>query len=210
MKISKSNALPALKSEPKMIEILTEISPKQFETSIKPEMDKAIDHLDRELIKIRTGRAHTSMVEDLPIECYGSTMRVKELAMISAPEAALIVIQPWDRSTIKDIEKGILASDLGVTPANDGGIIRIQLPQISQGRREELCKLLGKKLEECRTSVRNIRKEFQNAVRTAEKNRVLSEDVAKNLLTTLQNSTDAYIAKAEAIASKKETELKSH
>ena len=193
-----------------MIEIQPNITPKTFETNIKPEMDKTIEHFDRELIKIRTGRAHSSMVEDLLIECYGSTMRLKELAAISAPEASLIVIQPWDRGTIKDIEKGILASDLGVTPANDGGIIRVQLPQISQGRREELCKILGKKLEECKTSIRNVRKDFQNAIRTAEKNKALSEDMAKNLLAVLQNSTDAYIAKADGLASKKESELKSH
>lgn len=171
-------------------------------------MEKAIDHLLKELAKIRTGRAHTSMVEDLLIDVYGSNMRVKELGLISAPEADLIVIQPWDKSVIKDLERGLAASELGVTPANDGNIIRIQLPQISHARREELCKLLGKKLEDCRTSVRNIRKEFQNSVRTAEKNKIVSEDVAKKLLTTLQNSTDSYIAKAEELAAKKETEIK--
>ena len=192
-----------------MIEIIADISPKNFELAIKPEMDKAIDHLAKELIKVRTGRAHTSMVEDLLIECYGSTMRVKELGIISAPEASLIVIQPWDKSVIKDLEKGIMASELGVTPVNDGNLIRIQLPQISQARREELCKILGKRLEESRTAIRNIRKDFQNSVRTAEKNKIVSEDVAKKLLTTLQNSTDAYITKAEELAAKKEAELKS-
>jgi ribosome recycling factor len=191
-----------------VISINTDISPKSFELAIKPEMEKAIDHLLKELAKIRTGRAHTSMVEDLLIDVYGSNMRVKELGLISAPEADLIVIQPWDKSVIKDLERGLAASELGVTPANDGNIIRIQLPQISHARREELCKLLGKKLEDCRTSVRNIRKEFQNSVRTAEKNKIVSEDVAKKLLTTLQNSTDSYIAKAEELAAKKETEIK--
>lgn len=191
-----------------MISINSDITPKSFELAIKPEMDKAIDHLLKELAKIRTGRAHTSMVEDLLIDVYGSSMRVKELGLISVPEADLIVIQPWDKSVIKDLERGLAASELGVTPANDGNIIRIQLPQISHARREELCKLLGKKLEDCRTSVRNIRKEFQNSVRTAEKNKIVSEDVAKKLLTTLQNSTDSYIAKAEEFAAKKETEIK--
>lgn len=191
-----------------MIDIIADVNPKNFETAIKPEMDKAIDHLNKELAKIRTGRAHPSMVEDLLADCYGSTMRVKELAMVSAPEAALIVIQPWDKSVIKDIEKAIGASDLGVTPLNDGNIIRIQLPQISHARREELCKVLGKKLEECRTAIRNIRKEFQNSVRTAEKNKVVSEDLAKKLLEVLQTCTDSFIAKAEANANKKEAEIK--
>lgn len=191
-----------------MIDIIADITPKSFEVAIKPEMDKAIDHLNKELAKIRTGRAHPSMAEDLLVECYGSTMRIKELAMVSAPEAALIVLQPWDKSVIKDIEKAIIASDLGVTPLNDGNIIRIQLPQISQGRREELCKLLGKKLEECRTTIRNVRKDFQNLVRTAEKNKVISEDLAKKLLVSLQTSTDNFIVKAEEIAQKKENEIK--
>lgn len=191
-----------------MIDITTEITPKNFENVIKPEMEKAIEHFNKELAKIRTGRAHPSMVEDLPVDCYGSTMRVKELAMVSAPEAAMIVLQPWDKSVIKDLEKAITSSDLGVTPLNDGNIIRIQLPQISVGRREELCKLLGKKLEECRTAIRNVRKEFQNSVRTAEKNKLVSEDLAKKLLTTLQTSTDSYIAKAEEHAAKKEAEIK--
>lgn len=193
-----------------MIDFSLDISTKDFEKSIVQEMDKTLDHLAKELIKIRTGRAHTSMVEDLSIDCYGSAMRLKELGVISAPEASLIVIQPWDKSVIKEVEKGILASDLGVTPANDGNLIRIQLPQISQGRREELCKVLGKKLEECRMAVRNIRKEFQNAVRDAEKSKTLSEDFAKTLLVSLQNCTDKYIAKAEEAAGKKEAELKTN
>lgn len=193
-----------------MIEIVADITPKIFENAIRPEMDKAIDHLAKELAKVRTGRAHSSMVEDLPIECYGSVMRVKELGIISAPEAALIVIQPWDKSVIKDLEKGIASSDLGVTPMNDGNLIRIQLPQISQARREELCKILGKRLEESRTAIRNVRKEFQNSVRNAEKNRIISEDVAKKLLGTLQDCTDQFIAKAEELSAKKEAELKTH
>jgi len=193
-----------------MIDITPDISPKNLELALKPEMDKAIDHLNRELAKVRTGRAHSSMVEDLPIECYGSIMRVKELGIVTAPEAAMLVIQPWDKSVIKDLEKGIMASDLGVTPINDGNLIRIQLPQISQARREELCKILGKRLEECRTAIRNIRKDFQNEVRNAEKKRVISEDVAKKLLETLQDITDKYITKAEETSNKKESELKSH
>jgi len=191
-----------------VIDITVDITPKNFETAIKPEMEKAIEHFNKELAKIRTGRAHSSMVEDLPVECYGSVMRVKELAMVSAPEAALIVLQPWDKSVIKELEKAISSSDLGVTPLNDGNIIRIQLPQISVGRREELCKLLGKKLEECRTAIRNVRKEFQNSVRTAEKSKIVSEDLAKKLLATLQTSTDNYITKAEEHSAKKESEIK--
>ncbi len=192
-----------------MLTINADITTKQLEQALKLEMDKSIDHFNRELIKIRTGRAQASMVEDLAIECYGSSMRLKELGIISAPEAALIVVQPCDKSVIKDIEKGIQASDLGVTPVNDGNLIRIQLPQISQARREELCKVLGKKLEEARTAIRNTRKDFQNLIRAAEKNKTISEDLAKKLLATLQTCTDNFIVKAEEISAKKENELKS-
>ena len=192
-----------------MANINSDTTPKALEQIIAIEMDKAIDHFNKELAKIRTGRAHTSMVEDLRVESYGASMRLKEVAAIAAPEANMITIQPWDKSVIKEIEKTILASDLGVTPINDGSIVRVQLPQISQGRREELCKLMGKKLEECRTAVRNIRKDFQNLIKAAEKSRDVSEDIAKKLLETLQTCTDKFIANAEQLAHKKESDLKS-
>ena len=192
-----------------MLNLTAETTPKIFEQVVGPEMDKCVEHFKGELIKIRTGRAHTSMVEDLRVECYGSSMRLKEVAAISAPEASLITIQPWDKSVIKEIEKTILGSDLGVTPANDGNLIRVQLPQISQGRREELCKVMGKKLEECRTAIRNVRKDFQNLIKASEKDRDISEDIAKKLLDTLQACTDKFIANAEQLAQKKEAELKS-
>ena len=192
-----------------MLNLSAETTPKIFEQVIGVEMDKCVEHFKGELIKIRTGRAHTSMVEDLRVECYGSSMRLKEVAAIAAPEASLITIQPWDKSVIKEIEKTILSSDLGVTPANDGNLIRVQLPQISQSRREELCKVMGKKLEECRTAIRNVRKDFQNLIKASEKDRDISEDIAKKLLDTLQTCTDKYIANAEQLANKKEAELKS-
>lgn len=192
-----------------MLNLSAETTPKIFEQVVGVEMDKCVEHFKGELIKIRTGRAHTSMVEDLRVECYGSSMRLKEVAAIAAPEASLITIQPWDKSVIKEIEKTILSSDLGVTPANDGNLIRVQLPQISQSRREELCKVMGKKLEECRTAIRNVRKDFQNLIKASEKDRDISEDIAKKLLDTLQTCTDKYIANAEQLANKKEAELKS-
>lgn len=192
-----------------MLNLTAETTPKIFEQVVGTEMEKCVEHFKGELIKIRTGRAHTSMVEDLRVECYGSSMRLKEVAAISAPEASLITIQPWDKSVIKEIEKTILGSDLGVTPVNDGNLIRVQLPQISQGRREELCKVMGKKLEECRTAVRNVRKDFQNLIKASEKDRNISEDIAKKLLDTLQTCTDKFIANAEQLAQKKEAELKS-
>ncbi len=192
-----------------MANINSDTSPKALEQIVAIEMDKAVDHFNKELAKIRTGRAHTSMIEDLRVDSYGTSMRLKEVAAIAAPEASMLTVQPWDKSVIKEIEKAILASDLGVTPINDGSIVRVQLPQISQGRREELCKVMGKKLEECRTAIRNVRKDFQNLIKAAEKSRDISEDIAKKLLETLQTCTDRFIASAEQLAHKKESDLKS-
>lgn len=191
-----------------MINITANTYSDDFKKAIAPEMDKHIKHFQKELLTLRTGRASTSLVEELLIDCYGSKMKLKELASISAPEARLIVIQAWDKSILGDIEKAILTSDLGITPVNNGDLIRIQLPMMSSERRDELVKLLNKKLEECKAHIRNTRKDFQNSVREVEKKKVISEDFAKTLLEILQKETDAFISEAEKVANKKEEEIK--
>ncbi len=188
--------------------IFQEGNSSSFETSIKEGMQKPIVHYEKELLAIRTGRASTKLVEDIKAESYGQQMRIKELAGISAPEARLITIQPWDKSIIGEIEKAILASDLGVTPINDGTIIRIQLPQMTESRRIDLDKILGKKTEECKIGVRNVRKDFHNQLREAEKNKQISQDFAKRLSDVLQKITDQFIAKADELHEKKAKEIK--
>lgn len=184
-------------------------TPKDFESALKPEMEKALEFLKKELLKLRTGRSNPGMIENLRVQCYGSDMSLKELAAISAPDARLLVVQPWDKSVINNIEKALQSSDLGLTPVNDGELIRIQLPYLSTERREELTKVLHKKLEECRIAIRNVRKEFQNAVRDAEKDKDISIDYSKRLLANLQIITDKHIETAETLAEKKEQEIKS-
>ena len=191
-----------------MINITPNISSDDFQKAITPEMQKHIQHFQKELTAIRTGRASSSLVEDLLIECYGSKMKLKEVASIATPEARLIVIQPWDKSILGDVEKGISTSELGLTPVNNGELIRIQLPMMSTERRDELIKLLNKKLEECKAHIRNSRKDFQNGVRDAEKKKTISEDFAKRLLDVLQKETDKFIAEAEKNSSKKEQDIK--
>jgi len=181
---------------------------KSFETLLKKQMDNPIKHFEKELASIRTGRANVALLEHIKVECYGQLMPLKELATLNAPESRLLTIQPWDKTIIPEIEKAISNSDLGVTPANDGAIVRIQLPQMSTSRRDELVKLLGKKTEECRVAVRNIRKEFHNEVRDAEKKHIISEDFAEKLSTLLQKVTDEFIAKADQHHDKKAAELK--
>lgn len=182
---------------------------KSFENLIKAAMEKPIRHFEKELISIRTGRASTSLVENVKVDCYGQSMPLKELATMAAPDARMITIQPWDKSTIEAIEKALQISDLGVTPINDGTLIRIQLPQMSTARREELVKVLGKKTEECRVGVRNVRKEFHNEARDAVKKKIVSEDFGKKLNEALQKITDEFIAKAESLHDKKASDITS-
>ncbi len=183
---------------------------KQFEQSVHDEMQKALHHLEGEMIKIRTGRAHTSLVEDVMVECYdGSPMPLKNIAALSAPDARLIVIQPWDPATIPSIERALMGSNVGITPTVDGKIIRLVLPEMSSTRRDELTKILGKKLEETKVAIRHIRKEFNNLIRDAKKDKKISENFFNRLSDLLQNITDKWITKADQMAKKKETELKS-
>jgi ribosome recycling factor len=188
--------------------IFEEGNSSNFERAINSGMQKPIEHYEKELLAIRTGRASTKLVEDVKVDSYGQQMRIKELASIAAPDARLITIQPWDKTIIGDIEKGLLASDLGVTPINDGTLIRIQLPMMTESRRQELDKILGKKTEECKVGVRNVRKEFHNQLRDAEKNKQISEDFAKRLSDVLQKITDQFIAKADELHDKKAKEIK--
>jgi len=182
---------------------------KSFENAMSSEMDKPIKHFEGELIKIRTGRANTSMVEDVQVSCYGQPpMPLKSLAVLGAPDAKLITIQPWDVSVIGDIEKGILESDLGLTPDNDGKVIRLRLPEMSSTRREELIKILHKKLEECRVGIRNVRKDFNNTMKKAKKDKTISEDFYNRLEDSLKKVTDTYIKKSEEMSSRKEKNLR--
>jgi len=193
-----------------MIELnLIENNPKPFEQAMNTEMEKAIKHFDGELIKLRTGRANTALVETLPVSCYGSPATpLKNLAALTAPEARLITIQPWDASIIGDIEKAINESDLGVTPLNDGKIIRLRLPEVSTDRREELVKILHKKAEECKITVRNFRKEFNNLIREAKKNKTISEDYFNRLSDILQKITNKFIDIIDQRTTKKEQDIR--
>lgn len=183
-------------------------STKQFEKEIEVEMDKQIKQFEKELIKIRTGRAHPSMVEDIKVLCYGALMPLKDVAAISAPDASLLVVQPWDKANMADIEKAIATSDLGINPANDGNVIRIALPKMSSARRDELIKVLHQKLELCKVAIRNIRKDVQNSIRDTEKTKKISEDYSRRLQELLQKLTDKFIEISDKLASKKEGEIK--
>ncbi|HEX4069458.1 MAG TPA: ribosome recycling factor [Candidatus Babeliales bacterium] len=188
--------------------ILIENDIKSFQKPMEAEMQNPLKHFERELVKIRTGRAHTSMIEDIPVMVYGQeAMPLKGLGTVAAPDARLLTIQPWDVSIIPDIEKAIVAAGVGVSPVNDGKIIRLRLPEMSSDRREELVKMLHKKLEECRVTIRNVRKDFKNLITDAKKDKKISENFYNRLEDLLQKITDSYIEQAEALSKKKEQEL---
>lgn len=181
----------------------------EFEKIVDTEMQPPIKHFEKELLTVRTGRAHTSMLEDIKVTCYGgSQLSLKELAAISAPEARMLLVQPWDKSIINDIEKALAASPLGITPANDGNLIRIVLPEISSQRRDELVKVLHKKLEECKERIRVIRGEFRNTIKEAERKHEISEDFSKLLQDLLQKSTDKHNDIVQKMSDKKEKDIR--
>ena len=181
---------------------------KSFEQAMKAHMQSAIKHFEGELIKIRTGRAHTSLIEDIQVVAYGgSTMPLKQIAALTAADVRLLTIQPWDASIIDDIERALKASDIGIKPINDGKIIKLVLPEMSTERRDQLIKILHKKLEECRVAIRNVRKEFNNQIRDAKKDKSISENFFNRLGDCLQKVTDTFIAQANQMAEKKEKEV---
>ena len=181
---------------------------KSFQTPMEAEMQKSVQHFERELLKIRTGRAHTALIEDLTVSVYGGQiMPLKNLAVLAAPDARLLTIQPWDSNVIGDVMKAIQASDLGLTPDSDGTYIRLRLPEMSSSRRDELVKILGKKAEEAKVAMRNVRKDFNNVIRDAKKNKSISENFSDRLDEVLQKVTDTFIDKVEQLRKKKETDI---
>ncbi len=190
--------------------ILTEGIQSTLENPVNEEMTKSLKHFEHELTSIRTGRAHPSMVDSIKVSCYAGTteLALKNLASITIPDARLIIIQPYDQSTIMDIERALKESDLGVTPQTDGQTIRIVLADMSVARRDELKKILAKKTEDCRVSIRNIRKYYNNLIRDTQKEKEISEDFAKRLEDILQKTTDKFIKQVDQLSEKKEADLK--
>ena len=171
-------------------------------------MEVSLNVLKNEIKGIRSGRAHPSLVEDLPIDYYGTKTPLKQLASITVPEARLIVIQPWDRNSLSAIEKAILASDLGITPSNDGKVIRLNLPQLSEEQRNNLIRVVNKKAEEIRIAIRNVRREAIHEIESLLKEKLISEDDKKRAEKEVQKITDEFISKVNKIVKEKEEEIK--
>jgi ribosome recycling factor len=170
-------------------------------------MRASVEGLKRELATIRTGHATPALVEHLKVEYAGALMPLNQIAGISAPEARLLLIQPWDRSSIPNIEKAILKSELGLNPNIAGNVIRLSLPPLSVERRQELTKVVRKRVEERKIMIRNLRRDAMAELKGLEKNRQISQDEHKRSLDQLQGLTDKFIADIEQIARDKEAEL---
>lgn len=170
-------------------------------------MNGAVDSLRRELVGVRTGRAHPSLVEGIHVNYYGTQTPLKQLATISAPESRLITIQVWDRNAVKAVEKAIQTSDLGLNPSVDGQTIRLPIPPLSEQRRKELVKLVHHRVEEARVAIRNVRRHAHDELRRLERDGTISQDELRRHEEELQKLTDRHIEMAEAEGKKKEHEL---
>jgi ribosome recycling factor len=170
-------------------------------------MEKAVEFMAHEFASIRTGKASPALVENLDVEAYGSNMKLKQLALITTPEARLIVIQPFDASTTRDIERAINESRLGIAPAVDGKIIRIPIPELSEERRRDLVKTIKQIAEESKVRVRACRREAMEAAKKMQKEGVLTEDDLRGAEDDIQKLTDTHVAKVDQHVSSKEAEI---
>jgi ribosome recycling factor len=170
-------------------------------------MRKAIDHLKGEFGAVRTGRANPGLVEKLKVEAYGEELPLQQLAGFSVPEPRLLVISPYDKSQIKAIEKAIQGSDLGVNPSNDGTVIRLSFPQLTEERRKELVKMVRSRVEEARVAMRNIRRHEKEALERLERDGQISQDELRRAEQRLQQITDKHVAEVDVMLQHKEQEL---
>ncbi|KAI7755486.1 hypothetical protein M8C21_031660 [Ambrosia artemisiifolia] len=178
-----------------------------IEKNAKERMEKAIDSMLSSFNSIRTGRSNPAMLDKIEVEYYGSPVNLKTIAQISTPDSSSLLVQPYDKSSLKSIEKAIVNSDLGMTPNNDGEVIRLSLPQLTSERRKELSKVVAKQAEEGKVAIRNIRRDAIKAYDKLEKEKKLSEDNIKDLSADLQKVTDEYMKKIDTIFKQKEKEL---
>jgi len=170
-------------------------------------MHKAVDALRQDLAAIRTGRASSALIERIQIDYYGTQTPINQVATISVPDARQLLIQPWDRKLLTDIEKAIQKSDLGINPNNDGQVIRLNIPPLNEERRREMVKILHKKLDEHKVAIRNVRRDAQDKLRDREKKKEITEDEQRRSNERLQKLTDRFIDEMDKVGKTKELEI---
>ncbi|WP_226658301.1 ribosome recycling factor [Pseudalkalibacillus hwajinpoensis] len=181
--------------------------PKETLKSAEERMQNGISSLKRELATLRAGRANASLLDKIQVDYYGAPTPVNQLAGISVPEARMLLIQPYDKTAIGDIEKAILKSDLGLTPSNDGNVIRLTIPALTEERRKDLVKLVKKYAEDGKVVIRNIRRDANDELKKKEKDGEITEDELRRGNDDVQKLTDKYVAEADSIAADKEKEI---
>ena len=170
-------------------------------------MEKTLEVLGRDLNTVRTGRATPALLENVTVEYYNIPTPLNRIATVSAPEARLIVIQPWDKQSIKDIEKSLQKSEMGFNPSNDGTVIRLPIPPLTQERRRDFVKVLKRKVEDGKIAVRNVRRDAIDQLRTMEKNKQISQDENRRAQDQLQKVTDSFVGKMDQVSAGKESEI---
>ena len=180
---------------------------KELNGDLRRRMDQAVATFQANLASTRTGRASVHMLDQVKVDYYGTHTPISQLAQVSAPEAQLILIAPWDPTVLKEIEKAVRTSDLGFNPQSDGKVLRIPVPPMTEERRRDVCKHLNKVLEEHRTAVRNVRRDGNDALKKLAKDKKISEDEEKRALEEIQKMTDEEIRRMEELSQKKEAEV---
>ncbi len=176
-------------------------------TDAEEKMKRVVAAYQRELSTMRAGRATPALLDRIEVDYYGTPTPLNQLAGITAPEPRLLVVQPWDKNSIKEIEKAILKSDLGLTPTNDGNVIRLSIPQLTEERRKELVKFVRKKAEDSKVSIRNIRRDANDSIKQLEKDSEISEDERRRAQDDIQEITDEKIEEIDSILEQKEKEM---
>jgi ribosome recycling factor len=180
---------------------------KELNAGLRRRMDQAVATFQASLASTRTGRASVHMLDQVKVDYYGTHTPISQLAQLSAPEAQLIVIAPWDPTILKEMEKSVRAADLGFNPISDGKVLRVPVPPMTEERRREVCKHINKVLEEHRTAVRNVRRDGNDALKKLAKEKKISEDEEKRSLEEVQKMTDEEIRRMEELSHKKEAEV---
>jgi ribosome recycling factor len=180
---------------------------KELSADLKRRMDQAVSGFQGNLASTRTGRASVHMLDQIKVDYYGTPTPINQMAQVSAPEAQLILISPWDPTTLKEIEKAIQTSDLGFNPLSDGKVVRVPVPPMTEERRRDVCKHINKVLEEHRTAIRNVRRDGNDALKKLAKDKKISEDEEKRALEEVQKMTDDEIRRMEDLSRKKEAEV---
>ncbi|MXZ92590.1 MAG: ribosome recycling factor [Chloroflexi bacterium] len=170
-------------------------------------MGQSIEAMRRDISTLRTGRATPALIEDLPVDYYGSPTPLKQIASISAPDARAIMVQPWDKQALRDIERSLTQSEMGFNPSNDGNVITVPIPPLTQERRQEMVRLLKRKAEDSKVAVRNVRRDGVDSLRKMERDKEISQDENRRSQDALQKTTDAHVKSIDEVAAAKEAEI---